>query len=405
MPALEGEAVATASRPRVPWFLSFLVKRAIWAILTLFIYVSFLFFFIQWWVPYRGGGRAATLEEPTPLLTGYWEFLTGLVQGNLQVCTAGPDFQGEGQINVCLGEALPVTLFIFAVGFVFAYLIGDYLGRLGAWRRQPLVSGTTSLLGVISATIFPPFLVYVLVWALFLPLYDLLQALGLDINNAPLWNQAPFTRGTVFVFLTVALVAAVAVAMFVRGYARRRRQWVVAALALPVMLVAVAVGIWLTGTSEYVLDSLFRYGEGVFVGSGTPMLGLLGFILVAFGQILFMMRVSVEDERAEDYVLTAWAKGLTRREIRDVHIARNAMAPTVSASFLTIPTVLAGMIIIESEMELQGLATQFFASLINQDIPAIMGILVILGVLGVVLRIGSDLVIAILDPRLRVASL
>ncbi|HJR93380.1 MAG TPA: ABC transporter permease subunit, partial [Acidimicrobiia bacterium] len=91
-------------------------------------------------------------------------------------------------------------------------------------------------------------------------------------------------------------------------------------------------------------------------------------------------------------------------EIRDVHIARNAMAPTVSASFLTVPTILAGMIIIESEMELQGMATQFFASLINQDIPAVMGILVILGVLGVMLRIASDLVIAILDPRLRGAS-
>ena len=382
----------------------FLAGRAVWAAITLFIYVTFLFFFIQWWVPYRGGGRAAAIGEPAPLLTGYWEFLTGMATGNLQVCTTGPDFQGPGQINVCLGEALPVTLFIFAVGFVFAYLLGDYLGRLGAWRREPLLSGTTSLLGVVSATIFPPFLVYVLVWAAFMPLYDLLQALGLDVNNAPLWNNAPFTQGTVFTFLTVALVAAVAVAMVVRGYARRRRQWFVAGLALPVMMVAVAVGIWLTGVSEYVLDTLFRYGAGVFVGSGTPMLALLGFVLVAFGQILFMMRVSVEDERAEDYVLTAWAKGLTRREIRDVHIARNAMAPTVASSFLTVPTILAGMIIIESEMELHGMATQFFAALINQDIPAVMGILVILGALGVLLRIASDFVIAILDPRLRGAS-
>lgn len=384
---------------------SFLAGRAGWAAITLFVYVTFLFFFIQWWVPYRGGGRAAAIEEPTPLLIGYWEFLTGLTRGEIQACTVGPDFQGVGQINVCLGEALPVTLFIFAVGFVFAYLLGDYLGRLGAWRREPLLSGSTSLLGVVSATIFPPFLVYVLVWAAFTPLYDLLQALGLDVNNAPLWNNAPFTQGTVFTFLTIALVAAVAVAMVVRGYARRRRQWFVAGLALPVMMVAVAVGIWLTGVSEYVLDTLFRYGEGVFVGSGTPMLALLGFVLVAFGQILFMMRVSVEDERAEDYVLTAWAKGLTRREIRDVHIARNAMAPTVASSFLTVPTVLAGMIIIESEMELHGMATQFFAALINQDIPAVMGILVILGALGVLLRIASDFVIAILDPRLREASL
>jgi ABC-type dipeptide/oligopeptide/nickel transport system permease component len=390
---------------QVPWFVTFLLRRGAWAAITLFVYVSFLFFFIQWWVPFSGGGRAAALaaaREPQPsLVSRYWDFLADLVTGSLQVCTVGEDWQGQGVVDVCLADSLPVTLFIFVVGAVFAYLIGDYLGRVGAWRRRKYLSGSISVLGVLSATIFPPFLVFVLVWALTDPLYSLLRSLGLDFNNAPLWNEASFGQGTAFMYITAGLMLAVVAGVIVRGYARQRRRWVVAALALPFMFVALAIGLMFSGYSTYVLDVLFRYGHGVAVGSGTPVLALVGFVLVAFGQILFMMRVSVEDERAEDYVLTAWAKGLTRREIRDVHIARNAMAPTVAASFLTVPTILAGMVIVESEMDLNGLATQFFAALINKDVPAVMGILVILGILGVGLRLASDLVIAILDPRLR----
>ncbi len=379
------------------WLAGFLLHRAGWAVVTLLIYLTFLYFFVQIWVPYSGY---------SPTLGGLWDFLTGLVSGSASWCTTGPNpfTDNPPVVSLCVKDTFPVTLFIFAVGSTLAYLVGDFLGRVGGWRRAPFVSGSTSLLGVLSITIFPPFLVYLLVWALFLPIYDLLQWLGVDVNNVPLWNQVSFGKGQVFLFLTAVVMAAVTLGMVLRGYARRRRRWVVASLALPSLLVAVGVGIALSGIGPYVLDVLFRYGEGVAVASGSPVLALLGFTLIAFGQVLFMMRVSVLDERADEYVLTAWAKGLTGREIRDVHIARNAMAPTLAATFLTIPTVLAGMIIIEAEMEIQGLATQFFVALINVDIPDLMSILAVLGALVILLRLGTDLVIAVLDPRQRVAT-
>lgn len=379
------------------WLVGFLLRRATWAVVTLLIYLTVLYFFVQVWVPYSGS---------SPTLGGLWDFLRGLVTGSASWCTSGPNpfTDNPPVVSYCVKDTLPVTLFIFAVGSVLAYLIGDFLGRVGGWRRAPFVSGSTSLLGVLSITFFPPFLVFLLIWALFLPIYDLLRWLGADVNNVPLWNQVSFGRGQVFLLLTAALVAAVALGMVLRGYARRRRRWVVASLALPMLLVAVGAGIALSGIGRYVLDVLFRYGEGVAVASGSPALGLLGFVLIAFGQVLFMMRVSVMDERADEYVLTAWAKGLTGREIRDVHIARNAMAPTLAATFLTIPTVLAGMIIVESEMEIEGLATQFFVALVNIDVPDLMAILAVLGALVILLRLCTDLVIAVLDPRQRAAT-
>lgn len=375
----------------MPWFVGFLAKRGLWALITLFIYATFLFFFIGWWVPYTEASAASE----------YGAFLMSLLTGDAATCTAGPNPLAEGGVGLCIGDTLPVTLFIFAVGSVLAYLMGSYFGRVGAWRRAPVRAGLTSTMGILSITVFPPFLVFVLVWLAFDPMYDLLIALGVEINNAPLWNGAPLGQGEVFYVMTVALIAAMAAGLVLRGLARRKRWWAASVLAIPGMVVVAGAGIAISGLGPYALDLMFRYGRGVAVASGSPVLALFGYVLIAFGQVLFMMRVSVEDERAEDYVLTAWAKGLTKREIRDVHIARNAMAPTLATTFLTLPTVLAGMIIVEVETELHGLASQFFVAVANVDVPNLMVMLLVLGGLGVVMRIVTDVVIAILDPRQR----
>lgn len=172
------------------------------------------------------------------------------------------------------------------------------------------------------------------------------------------------------------------------------------------MTLLTAVGaIFLAGVGREMVDLMYRVDVSTAVGSGSPILVLFGVVLLSYGQVLFMMRVGIEDERAEDYVLTARAKGLTEREVRDVHVGRNALIPTLAGSFLALPTLLAGMIIVEFELEVHGLSWAFFQAVENQDIPVMMGVLVVLGVLGVGLRIVTDLVIAHIDPRQRQARI
>ena len=60
-----------------------------------------------------------------------------------------------------IGEALPVTLTIFITGTVIGWVVGELLGRIGTWSRRPFSGATLSVLGILSATIFPPFLVFV----------------------------------------------------------------------------------------------------------------------------------------------------------------------------------------------------------------------------------------------------
>ena len=165
--------------------------------------------------------------------------------------------------------------------------------------------------------------------------------------------------------------------------------------------VAVGLGIWISGLGAHALDLLYRVDISVSTGRGSPALALFGIVLISFGQVMLLMRAGMEAERAEDYVLTGRAKGLTERAVRDRHVARNVLAPVLAGSFLTFPTVLAGMIIVEYELEMQGLSSVLFDAIEFQDIPVIMGVIVVLGLIGIGFRLVTDVTIAVLDPRQR----
>ena len=404
---------AEPRRPRLPWFVSFLGRRLVWALITLFIFVTAVFFFMQIWVPYTwatqfgigGPGaidaarQAVGLDRPLP--EQYAEFLIGITRGDL-----GTSFNGGAVLDI-IREALPVTLTVFIAGSVIGWVMGELLGRLGSWNRRGRSGWLIATAGVLSATIFPPFLVFVLVRWLREPLLDLREAIGLPTDSLDLWRDAvagvpgAMTPGDVRWLVALGLCAALAVGLVVRSYARRHELPLVGGLSLPIMLVAVGIGVWLAGLGPHALDLLYRVDMSVSTGRGSPGLALVGIILLSFGQVMLLMRAGMDAERSEDYVLTGRAKGLTERAVRDRHVARNVIAPVLAGSFLTFPTVLAGMIIVEFELEMAGLSSVLFDAIEFQDIPVIMGVIVVLGVMGVGFRLLTDVTIAVLDPRQR----
>jgi peptide/nickel transport system permease protein len=407
------EVAVEARRPRLPWFVAFLGRRLVWAFITLFLFLSGVFLFMQVWVPYTwatqflqmgGAAHEAAMEAAglnRPILDRYATFIGGLATGDL-----GTSFNGQPVLDL-IGQALPVTLTVFIAGTVIGWVIGELLGRIGTWSRQPYSSGALSVLGVLSATIFPPFLVFVLVRWFREPLLELRQAMGLPTDSLELWRGAvvgepgALSPGDVRWLIALGLCAALAVALLVRAHGRRHQLPLVEGLALPVTLIGVGVGIWLAGLGPHALDLLYRAEVSASTGRGTPALALFGIVLLSFGQVMLVMHAGMEAERNEDYVLTGRAKGLTERAVRDKHVARNVMAPVLAGSFLTFPTVLAGMIIVEYELEMQGLSSVLFDAIEFQDIPVIMGVMVVLGLIGVGFRLVTDVTIAVLDPRQR----
>ena len=400
-------------RPRLPWFVAFLARRMAWALITLALFITVVFFFMQVWVPYSwatqfgigGPGAIDAAREAVgldrPLLEQYGDFVLGLARGDL-----GTSFNGGAVVDI-IREALPVTLTVFIAGSVIGWVVGEMLGRLGSWNRRRRSGWLIATAGVLSATIFPPFLVFLLVRWLREPLLDLREAMGLPADSLELWRDAvtgqpgALTPGDVCWIVALGLCAALAIGLAVRAHGRRRELPLVEILALPAMLVAVGVGIWLAGLGPHALDLLYRVDISVSTGRGSPGLALVGIILISFGQVMLLMRAGMDAERSEDYVLTGRAKGLTERAVRDRHVARNVIAPVLAGSFLTFPTVLAGMIIVEFELEMNGLSSVLFDAIEFQDIPVIMGVIVVLGLMGIGFRLLTDITIAVLDPRQR----
>jgi len=396
---------------KLPWLVTFLGGRAVWAVITLSLYLTVVFVLIQVWVPFNWasqfklggpGDYEAALESvglDRPILERYLDFAGGLVTGDL-----GTSYDG-GPVWDVIAATAPVTIFVFAVGAVLAYVVGEALGRFGAWHRS-LVGGTSlSTVGVLSTTIFPPFLVFLIARYLRDPLFDLRDAMGLPTDSLEIWRDSAVEPNEVLLLMSLALFGAVIAGVAVRLWAHRNRLRWVGMAGLPVTILAAMAGIALSGVGTEAIDLLYRIDISTSVRTGSPLLVLIGIVLITFGQVMFMMRVGIEDEREEDYVLTARAKGLAEHEVRDRHVARNALAPAIAGSFLAIPTLLAGMIIIEFGLDVHGLSSTFFQAVESQDIPVLMGVLVILGVFGVGLRIVADLSIAYLDPRQRKAEI
>ena len=405
--------VPVEPRERVPWFVTFLGRRLVWALLTLFLFLSGVFVFMQVWVPYTwatqflvGGAEAheAAMEAAglnRPLVERYADFIGGLARGDL-----GTSFNGQPVLDL-IADALPVTLTVFIAGAVIGWVLGELLGRIGTWSPQRFSNAALSVLGVLSATIFPPFLVFVLVRWLRGPLLDAREAMGLPTDSLDLWRGVAsgdpnaLSPGDVRWLIALGLGLALVVALVLRAYGRRHQLPLVEGLAFPITILGVGIGIWLAGLGPHALDLLYRDDVAATTGRGTPALALFGVVLLSFGQVMLVMHAGMQAERTEDYVLTGRAKGLTERAVRDKHVARNVMAPVLAGSFLTFPTVLAGMIIVEYELEMDGLSSVLFDAIEFQDIPVIMGVMVVLGIIGVGFRLVTDVTIAALDPRQR----
>jgi ABC-type dipeptide/oligopeptide/nickel transport system permease component len=131
-------------------------------------------------------------------------------------------------------------------------------------------------------------------------------------------------------------------------------------------------------------------------------------VLPAFSVMIFYVaivarvaRASVAEALHHDYVLTAKAKGLSRRTILWRHVLPNAMIPVVTVIGYNFGLSLTGAILVETVFAWPGLGNLFITSITNRDYPVLQGIFLLTGVSVVVINIFTDLLYAVLDPRVR----
>ena len=119
------------------------------------------------------------------------------------------------------------------------------------------------------------------------------------------------------------------------------------------------------------------------------------------GPIMRIMRSALLDVLRQEYIRTAWSKGLSERTIILRHALKNAMIPVVSLIGLQMPLYIGGSVIIEAIFRLPGIGLFFFEALGKLDYPVVQSVNLIIAAMVVGLNLAIDLSYAILDPRIR----
>ena len=127
----------------------------------------------------------------------------------------------------------------------------------------------------------------------------------------------------------------------------------------------------------------------------------LVFGITRAGPIMRIMRSALLDVLRQDYIRTAWSKGLGERTIALRHALKNAMIPVISLIGLQMPLYIGGSVIIEAIFRLPGVGLFFFEALSKLDYPVVQSVNLIIAAMVVGLNLVIDLSYAFLDPRIR----
>lgn len=131
------------------------------------------------------------------------------------------------------------------------------------------------------------------------------------------------------------------------------------------------------------------------------VLPLSCYVVSTFAMTTMMMKNNLMENLSADYVRTAVAKGVSFRSAVWRHAFRNSFIPIASTLGGVIASVVAGSILIERVFDIQGFGMLSFEALLDKDYSLIMGTLLLTSVLIILGNLVSDLLVALIDPRVK----
>ncbi|HVH14743.1 MAG TPA: ABC transporter permease [Candidatus Angelobacter sp.] len=171
-----------------------------------------------------------------------------------------------------------------------------------------------------------------------------------------------------------------------------------------------------------ILIFIFAIGLGWFPSAGSPnLIGLswlqilydipnmayvlflpaLTLTLFTYGGFLLLTRATMIEVLNEDYIVTARAKGLSRRVILLRHAFKNASLPLITASALNFAFILSGAVITETVFTYNGLGYWLFNAITSKDWPVLEAMFYIIALMVVAANLISDILYGMVDPRIK----
>ncbi len=130
-------------------------------------------------------------------------------------------------------------------------------------------------------------------------------------------------------------------------------------------------------------------------------LPVLCYMVGSFATLTILMKNSLMENLGQDYVRTAFAKGLSERRVVFVHALRNSLIPIATGLGHFFSILLAGSFLIERVFNIDGMGYLGYNAILQRDYPVALGILVISSMLMLLGNIISDVIYVVVDPRIR----
>ena len=306
----------------------------------------------------------------------------------------GRSFLTDRPVGDILFEAFPGTMVLALTAMAFALLLGIFLGVYAALNEGQAID--RSLLFISSLGMSGPsfFMAILVAW----------------IGGFLLHSEVNISLWPV-VLPSIMVIGLITIQKFELKRAIRSK-WTSRSLLLGLLLwVAAAVvpgvpalGLKLPGTGLNMNGSL--YSVDVWTGQ---RLALKNLILPALtlgirplAVITQLMRNSVLEVMQLEYVRTAYAKGLSHTKVILNHVIRNAMNPVITAASGWLASMLAGAVFVEFVFGWKGMGLEVFRSLEKNDLPVVMGSVMVIASIFVVINTVVDILYAWVDPRVRI---
>ncbi len=123
--------------------------------------------------------------------------------------------------------------------------------------------------------------------------------------------------------------------------------------------------------------------------------------LIMLGSVMRITRTMMLEVLRQDYIRTAWAKGLRERTVITRHAMKNALIPVITIVGMMVPMLVGGTVIIEQIFVLPGIGRFMFEAISRRDYPIISGVNVFLASAVLIVNLIVDLAYAWLDPRVQ----
>ena len=378
----------------------YLLKRSIQILVTLFVFLSAVFFIVNAQpgdvtnfyalnpdVPPETRQRLQELFGVNePLWKQYLVHIRNTFSGNFGISFS----HYPRSVADVIKERLPRTIVLFATATVISFYLGFALGKIIAWRRGGWTEYAGTIGGVTLYTVFTPWFALMMIWlfsfkAGWFPIGKFLEPV--------LWRDAPVDANTVFfrMIITATVASIVVFGMYlVTARWRAPNARIVRLACIPITVLAILAA-WLSSGIGYLAWDIVKH----------MILPVATLTLISFAGTMLLTRNSMLETMREDFVMAVRAKGLPERDVRDKHVARNALLPVVTSLVFSLAFAVDGGIIIESIFSWPGMGQTLVSAALSEDLPLAVGAFVFVGIFVLIAHLVADVLYVFLDPRIR----